>query len=241
MMAVVFIVMSLTSLPVRTDIIDKSQCGVILIGARLSVQGKEGKKEMDAIFEKAILSTGREYLAAEQQLMQGGTYAAETLSKNLQHPDPLARLTAKVLLEWMEGKAPEYQAALEYLDYIPKRLAETPAGAPRPIGVANDLNERFGGRVAEFLALRLFKEADWPRWKILGVLFYLKEQHMVSTTEALIRFASDTQNDEWRKIAIEAINAAHDPDLQNKLAAERQRIEPEKRTLPAALTTLEYR
>ena len=109
-------------------------------------------------------SKGEIYLNSEKQLRQGGTSAISVLTQNRNHEDPIAQLIAETLIVWIQGNAPEYQAALDYLDYIPKRVAQTPIRVPRPIGVSNDLNERFGNRVADFLALRLVKEEEWPRW-----------------------------------------------------------------------------
>ena len=128
---------------------------------------------METVFEKAVMSYGRDYLDAEQTLRDGGPAALSVLQENLQHIDPVARLMVSCLLRWMEGRAPEFQAALDYLDYIPKKLAQTPVGAPRAVGVANDLSERFGAAAVDIVALRLAKDSDWPRWKVLGVVFYL--------------------------------------------------------------------
>lgn len=193
---------------------------------------------MDTLFQKAIESHGKAYLDAEYLLRQGGSAAINTLYQNRNHPDPIARLMVESLLPWMQGKAPEYQAAFDYLDYIPKRLAETPAMTPPPIGIANALSEYFGYRVANFLALRLVKQNDWPRWRVVGILFYLKEQKLPSTTSALIRFAAETGSDEAMGYAIEAIKAIADTDLKAKLRVERKRLESMHKSFPEELAGL---
>lgn len=193
---------------------------------------------MDTVFQAAAASRGDPYLEAESQLRDGGTAAAEVLQGYREHPEPIARLLATTLLKWVRGQAPEYQAALEYLEYIPKRLAKTPVGAPPPTGVANELGERFGGRAADFLALRLVKETDWPRWKSLGVLLYLQRQTSPITTAALLRFVADSDDAEMRRFGAEAITAIDDPDLAGKLAVERARLEAQRRPLPAELRDL---
>lgn len=193
---------------------------------------------MDALLQKAIERYGKNYLDAEYQLRQGGSAAINTLQKNRNHPDPIARLMAECLLLWMQGKAPEYQEVLDYLGYIPKELAKTPVGYPPPIGICNDLSERFASRVADFLALRLVKEKDWPRWRVVGVLFYLEKQQLFSTTSALIRFAAETNSKEARGFAIEAIKAIADPDLKAKLGMGRKRLEEMHQKLPKELTNL---
>jgi hypothetical protein len=142
------------------------------------------------------------------------------------------------LMSWISNKAPEYQPALDYLDEAPKRAARTPAMEPSPRGVANVLNERFGSRVADFLALRLVKETNWPRWRVLGILLYLKEQRLPSTTSALLRFSMETDSEEARGYAIEAIQAIADPELEAKVQIERQRVEEKHQALVTVLENL---
>ena len=200
--------------------------------------GQPEARYMDALFQKAIESYGKDYLDAEYQLRQGGSAAMNTLRQNRNHPDPIARLMVECLFLWMQGKAPEFQAALDYLDDAPKRVEGTRLLAPPPISIAYVLNKRFGSRVADFLALRLVKEKDWPRWRIAGILLYLEEQKLPSTTSALIRFASETENNEARGYAIEAIKAIADPDLKTKLGVERKRLEEMHKKLPEELANL---
>jgi hypothetical protein len=200
---------------------------------------KETNKNMDALFEKAVVSYGKDYLEAELALRNGGSAATLFLQKNLTHPDPVARLMARCLLDWMEGNRPEYIAALNYLDTLPKILARTPITSPDPTASARYLTKHYGDRVADVLALRLVKETDWPHWRVMAVLFYLQEHHLPSTTAALIRFAAQTGNERWRDTAVQAIKAIEDPDLPAKITAERQRLEKLQRVLPPPLAALE--
>ena len=200
-----------------------------------SLSSKEADKEMDTLFEKAVASYGQDYVQVEKTLLRGGESTAATLRRNLDNTDPVARIMAQCLLDRVEGRAPDYQAALDYLDYIPKRLARTPVGLPPPRGVAAELADRFDGRVADFLALRLVKGTDWPDWQVMGVLLYLTDQHLISPTAALVRFAAETKNEGWRKAAIEAIRAARDRDLAAKIAFERGRFKAQQKMLPKAL------
>ena len=195
--------------------------------------------KMDELFQEASYSSGRLYLESETKLRKSGDAALPTLRSNLQNSDPLARLIAKCLRDLLEGRAPDYEPALNYLDSLPQRLARTPITSPPPTGVAAYLTQHFGARVVEFLALRLVKETDWPHWRVMGVIFYLKDQGSPSTTAALLRFATDTRSEEWRSAAIEAIRATKDPDLSAKIAAERQRVEQQKKAFPAPLVDLE--
>lgn len=193
---------------------------------------------METVFQTAVTNRDETYLDAEARLRSGGAPAAEVLDRNRDHPDPIARLIAHTQLKWMQGRAPDYQAALEYLEWIPKRLAKTPVGTPPPQAVANDLSERFGAGAADFLALRLVKQTDWPRWKRLGVLFHLQQQRSPATTAALIRLAAESGDAEMRRYVSEALKGMEDPDLEAKLAYERERLEAHDRTLPEELKEL---
>jgi hypothetical protein len=215
------------------------QSGAKRTRAKRQALPKETRKKMDALFEKAVASKGQDYLDAEEMLLGGGEPAKATLRRNLNHPDPSVRLMAKVLLEWMEGRTPEYRAVLDYLEGLPIRLAETPRTEPDPSATAAYLTMHFADRVADFLALRLSKATDWPEWKVLAVLFYLSEQAPTSTTAILIRFASETLSPGWREAAIEALKARRDPDLRAKVAAERVRSEKLRKAFPKALADLE--
>jgi hypothetical protein len=193
---------------------------------------------MDPVVRQAAASSGREYLSLEERLRTGGSEATAALRRALTDPDPVTQLMARSLLAWMEGQAPECPASLEFLDAFERRLAKTPVGSPPPVAVAAELADRFGPRAAECLGLRLVKEIDWPHWRVMGVLFYLRDQQVTATTSALIRFAASTSNTVWQKAAVEAIGAISDPDLPVKLDLERRRLAESRRTLPEALRNL---
>ena len=193
---------------------------------------------MDEVVAQAAASSGRAYVALEEQLRAGGQEATDPLRRRLADPDPVNQLMARVLLAWIAGQAPECSEALEYLQALERRLAKTPVGSPPPVAVATELDDRFGPRVAECLALRLVKELDWPHWRVMGVLFYLRDQQVAETTSALLRFGTLTSNDAWRQAAVEAIQAIQDPDLRRKLDLERQRLTAAGQSLPAALEVL---
>jgi hypothetical protein len=198
----------------------------------------EQTTQMDAWFQKAVGSHGKDYLDAEYHLRKGGAAALDTLQQNRDHPDPVARLMVECLLAWMQGTAREYQKALDYLDRLPQELAGTCAPFPSADGVAGSLSEWFGSRVADFLALRLAKEIDWPRWRVVGILLYLEEQKLPSTTSAVIRFASETHSNEGRECAIDILRAIADPELKQKLAIERKRLDDLDKKLPKDLANM---
>jgi hypothetical protein len=195
---------------------------------------------METLFEKASASRGLEYLRQEMELRQQGQAAEAVLRDSLQRRDPIDRLLAQVLLNWTGAQGADYQAALDYLDYLPARLARTPITSPSPSGIAAYLRLHFESRVADLLALRLVKGSDWPRWRMMGVLFYLEERKLPATTEALIRFAEEARDPEWASKAVQVIRAVEDPELRAKIAAERKRAEAVGRPFPSALAALEH-
>jgi hypothetical protein len=199
---------------------------------------KETNMVMDALFDKAVRNSGQAYLDADRALRDAGPSAAPTLRQNLNNPDAIARMVARTTLDWFEGSAADYQAVLDYLDSLPARLARTPIPSPSPLGVASYLSLHFGARAVDFLAVRLVKGTDWPHWRVIGVIFYLKEQAHPSATAALLRFAAETMEEELRGYAVEAIVAAHDADLKAKVAAERKYQAALGKQLPAAIDAL---
>jgi HEAT repeat protein len=192
----------------------------------------------DEAFRKTVELDGQPFRDAERELLQGGPAAAATLRQNLNHPDPVAQLLARCLLDQVEGRKPEYQNAIDYLNTLESMLAETPITTPSPTGAVSYLKKHFGDRVAELLAVQLVKGTDWPHWRVMAVLFYLRDQKQPSTTAPLLRFAVATPNEEWRATAIEAIEAIQDPNLRAKVAAERARLRGLGRDLPNAIDQL---
>jgi hypothetical protein len=192
---------------------------------------------MNRNFDLALRTSGQPYSNLELDLRQHAQVdasAAEALRKAaLSHLDPIARLLARVILDWAEPKGADFKAALDYLEYAPIRLKRTAAGFPSPMGVESYLTRHFADRVAELLALRLVKESGWPRWKVGAIIFYLQAHKLVSTTSALVRFAIETDEADWRKFAVDAIREIQDPDLGAKLAFEIARARKLRRSVPA--------
>ena len=189
---------------------------------------------MDSVVAEAGASSGQEYLDLEERIRGGGEPSIAALRRHLADPDPVQQLMARVLLAWMEGR-PECPAALEFLDNLAARLAKTPVGNPPPIGVASELADRFGPRAAECLALRLVKDTSWPHWRVMGVIFYLRDQKVPATTSALIRFGATTTNPEWQNGTVDAIKAIKDPEVSRKVDLERQRLAAQRKDLPEPL------
>jgi hypothetical protein len=190
----------------------------------------------------------------EHQLLEGTEEAINVLRANLNHSDPIARLTAKCLLDWKQapliefeqnsdwkgGRKTEYQQSLDYLDGLPARFEQSVARQPQATGVAAALDEFFQNHVADLMALRLVKGTDWPRWRALGVIFYLGRQKLPSTTAALIRFATETGDEKLRNAAVDVIKGIPDGELTTKIAAERTRLEKLNARLPPALAVLDH-
>jgi len=95
---------------------------------------------------------------------------------------------------------------------------------PAPESVAYVLDQRFGSRIADFLALRLVKEPSWPRGRVTGALSYLEQQKLPSTVPALLRFITETENDEARGYVVETIKAIAGPQLRSRVLIERERL-----------------
>jgi hypothetical protein len=206
---------------------------LILFGTQVPEAGSK----MDVLVDNALYKTGREYFEAERALRLAGSFPPIPKVSSL-NTDPLDALILNVLREWRQPEAEEFDRALEYLDTLPSRLAETPITSPSPSGVAGFLSLHYGWRVADLMGVHLIKQSDWPRWRVSGVLLYLREQARPSTTAALIRFASQSRDEKWTAVALETIRAAKDPDLPAKVYSEERHAEKERRPLPPALKEL---
>jgi hypothetical protein len=204
---------------------------------RAARQTKKGAEMVD-IFDRAVTDSGKPYLDAEAQLVSAGAAATGTLNANLGNPDVVARLVSRTLLAWIGGKGTQFRAALDYLESLPRHLARTPIGNPSPVGVVSYLDLHFGAELVDLLALRLLKEPDWPDWKRNSALLYLRNHPSASLTEPLIRFVSLTTKAQAADLAVEAISAANDKDLQAKLRAEDVWLRTQKGALPPKLRAL---
>lgn len=224
-----------------TQLIKQAIFIVICITLFGSVQASTQEDiKMDKVFDKLLTAHDKDYINAEQLLLNSGQAAVNALQKQTKNADPVACLLASVLLKRVLGQAPEQLKALEYLEFIPKRLEGTALGMPQPIDVAEELEDRFGAHALDYLALRVLKQREWPFWKAMGVLLYLKKYNKASTHHALIRFAVETNNEEWQKLAIEILGEETDKEsLKAKVVYERKRIESMKKKFPDALKILE--
>jgi hypothetical protein len=165
----------------------------------------QGKDTTQALVAQAITAKGDEYLQSERALLQRADAIAE-LQKRTQDADPVARFVVKTLLDWIEGRAPDNDAALQYLDAAEKRYARTPVGNPPPTGVARYLVEHYAGRVTPVLTLRLIKAESWPHWRVMTVLFYAQQHPDKELLAPLTHFAATTNEPEWRNEAVETVN-----------------------------------
>ncbi len=197
---------------------------------------------MTSNLDLALAASGQRYLNLELDLRheERGEPARSQAFRDAatSHTDPIGRLLAQVVLDWGGSRTEDYKAALAFLDYIPLRFKRTALGFPRPSGVEWYLTEHFANRVVELLALRLVQDAGWPNWKVVGIISYLETHKKPSTTAALIRFAIETKQDEWRQFALEAIRAFNDPDLQEKVMFEIARARKHGLTVPRTVSEL---
>jgi hypothetical protein len=197
---------------------------------------RSDESNADALFERALVSEDEAYRQAEGRLREVADTAA--LERQLSHPDPVGRLIAAVVLESAGATGDDFTKATEYLDRAERRFAETVAGTPPVRGIVDNLSRTFDGRLADFLALRLVKESEPPPWRALVTLAYLERHPSPTANDAVIRFAARTEAPELQQVAAQVLAKSGDPDLAQKLAAERERLAPAGRALPPALATL---
>lgn len=194
--------------------------------------------DIEALFERAVASEDEAYQRAEDRLRAALGEAAPTLRAKLSHTDPVGRLTARVMLEWAEASGDDFEKANQYLDVLAQRFSQTAAGMPPARAVVQTLSARFGSRLSELLALRLVKQTTWPSWRVMTALGYLDQHKNPATTDALIRFAAQTQVPRFQQAAAKVLAASGDPALPTKLAAEQRRLQQQGAALPTVLASL---
>jgi len=206
--------------------------------ARADGSHKDQAVSTDDLFRQASVSTGPVYLGAEKKILWEGVAAATALRSHLHDADEVDRLMAKTLLDWIEGRASDNEPALQYLESLPARISRTAMGTPSPLGAAEYLELKHGKRVADILALRLVKETGWPNWKTGAVLLYLEKAKSPFANAAVIRFAAETKNQDYRDVAITILKDTQDAELPNKLRKESERCRASNRPLPEFLEKL---
>jgi hypothetical protein len=191
----------------------------------------------DPLFRRALVTEDDAYLMAERALLEAPE-PVDALTEPLEYPDPLARLIADVVYEWRETEDHPFSGALRDLDDAERRFASTVAGAPPVRAVIEQLSARYGGRLAELLALRLVKQPEQASWRVLTTLGYLDRHKSPATTEALIRFATRSPHPKFQQMTAQVIAGLGDSELPRKLAAERERLAAQGATLPPVLAAL---
>ncbi len=205
------------------------------------VQNNEKKVKpmsMETLFENLLTATGEHYLDQESQLLKGGEDAIAVLTSKLQHNDTYTRIYAKTMLDWLEGKSPNINIALDYLEALPGELAYTALGSPSALPTSSYLDYHYTNTVTNILGIRIIKLPELPRWYVLAVIFHIKSQTPPKATNLLLRFAIETNNEEWRNAALEAITEIQDPQLNVKIAEEKSRLASSGRGLPEFLDAL---
>ncbi|MBG0564858.1 hypothetical protein [Actinoplanes aureus] len=189
----------------------------------------------ETLFAKALAGEDEAYLRAEAGLRESAD--AEVLESNLSADDPIARLMAHVMLDWADAD-PGFEGADRYLDVVEHWFADTIVRTPPVDGVVENLTAKFGGRLGEFLALRLVKVPTTPAWRAQVALSYLERHPTPAATDALIRYASLTSVPALQGAVARVVTKFRDPALARKVSAERDRLAREGRGLPSALTSL---
>lgn len=193
--------------------------------------------ETHSLFRRALITEDEAYTVVESRL-RALPESAPVMRENLDHPDPIGRLLAGVMLDWTESEDHDFDVALRRLDQLERRFASTVAGAPSPVATADNLTARFGGRLAELLALRLVKEPRQEQWRALTALAYLDRHRTPAVSDALIRFAAITPDPHTQQLAARVLGGIGDPALARKIAAERERLAAQGRSMPPAIAAL---
>jgi hypothetical protein len=185
--------------------------------------GEKEPSPVEDTFERAANTTGAEYLEAERQLRrwvaQGAVDAEQAIKRGAaESRDPITKLLADVLPAARGPAAQDYDTLEQVLVTLPAHTNRTPLGSPPPQTFQSVVTRTFGSRVTKFLALRLVKDPDEPRWLAWGSLLYLQEHEDPAATAAILRFIIITPYAERREAALQAVKEIPDPLLGEKVA-----------------------
>jgi len=209
--------------------------------SRSAVPAHEAAEETDNMEELIMLAEaaiGPRYFELEslaRRQASGDDHQTAVLERHRSDDNPVVALFAQVILDWLGNRAADYEQALAHLQRAPERAARTPRGTPSPRGVQAYLTMHFANRLTKLLALHQVKATDRDHWKVVAILLYLTEHRDAATTGALLRFAIETDNEEWRGFALDAVRAIDDPGLTTKLEFEVARARQLGRAVPAAV------
>lgn len=180
------------------------------------------KTQPGKLFEIARTGKGEQYENAEAHLIAKANdpVTKKVLDYGLNHPDPIAQLLAKYILNWNKEKQDLIDSAQTYLNELPDKIKDTPVSQPPPSGVAHTLQENYQGKLTDYFTIRLIKQDDWPYWRIASIIIYLEEQKEPSSTAGLIRFVAKTDDPELREMVYEAIKTIQDPAIKDKVQEE---------------------
>ena len=190
---------------------------------------------MENLIDRLLTASNDEYLDQEMKLRQGGAEAVLQLKARLNDNDVFIRTYARTMINWIEGRSPNNDAALTYLDQLPEKIAKTPRKTPSPIGTASYLSLHFQASVADILAVHLIKRPNLPYWRTAAILYYLEAQKTHEINGILLRFISDTPNDDFRDFTLKIIDAIKDPQLDLKILQEEKRLKSLNLSLPDSL------
>lgn len=191
---------------------------------------------MESLFDKLIKTTDKEYLENEIQFRQGGSNVITVLKTKLNDKDSFTRIYANTMIKWIQGNSSNNDEALSYLDKLPGMFpGSILPPIPSPTGAAETLNLRYQSSVTNILAVHLIKLPNLQHWRVMAILFYLEIQKVPEITDILLRFISETSNEEYKEIALRTIDATKDPKLEFKILQEEARLKLFDMNLPDSI------
>lgn len=187
--------------------------------------------------EKLMQATGDVFLEKEKAFMGDKNDAIAVLSQKqgVSDADAFVAIYKRMLLNWMQGRSPNNDLVLKYLDGLPGRFLRTPLPSPSPQPAAAYISHHYQDSVVDLLAVRLLKQPEMEDWRVSATLIYFEEQKAVAITDLLLRFISQTEHAQRLEFALETLDAINDPRLDEKILNEKHRLHALGQDLPYAL------
>ena len=162
---------------------------------------------IETAYQTAWTSFGIEYLMAERELTGMGKGAAAFLRERAAKTNyPMERFFATTLARRVEGEFAEYFAAAQRIAQAQKMAGKGPAGGLDAEAVESILTSEGGGRIVEFVALRLLHDQSQPASTLMGQLLYV-DRHWKPTVEvALQGFLKTGAGRDEKSMAVEILS-----------------------------------
>jgi hypothetical protein len=144
---------------------------------------------------------------AEREITEMGEKAVAFLRERAAKTKyPMERFFATTLARRAGGEFSEYFAAAQRIAQAQRNAAKGPAGGLDAEAVESILTSEAGGRLVEFVALRLLRDQSQPASTLMGQLLYVDRHWTPAVEVALKGFLRTGAGQDAKEMAVEILS-----------------------------------